>query len=119
MHIGKKIKVVRIYKGISQEELADKIDRTRALVAHIEQSGKVNTNTLENIIRVLGVTKDELENFGEKSYTDPAELEAMQNKLNMLEERLQNYQNENKILKELLQSQKKIISMYEKKSTDE
>lgn len=55
MHLGKKIKLLRLAKGWSQNELAIKIGRSRHLVAYIEQTGKINKGTLAIVSEVLGV----------------------------------------------------------------
>jgi len=46
MHLGKKIKLARVSKSLTQQELADLIHKTRPLISHIEQTGKVNPYTL-------------------------------------------------------------------------
>ena len=83
MHSGKKIKLLRNLKNISQEQLGEKINKTRALVSHIEQSGKVNHYTLTSILKVLNIshTLDKIEYL----------------------------QKENDLLKNLVDSQKKLI----------
>ncbi|UPT67949.1 MAG: helix-turn-helix domain-containing protein [Sphingobacteriales bacterium JAD_PAG50586_3] len=55
MDIGKKIKVARAEKGWTQQDLADKVNRTRSLIGNIEQSGKGNPETLQEIAAVLGI----------------------------------------------------------------
>jgi transcriptional regulator with XRE-family HTH domain len=62
MHIGVKIKIARITKGYTQEQLAEKINKTRPLVSHIEQTGKVNAYTLKKICQVLEISQADLEN---------------------------------------------------------
>jgi transcriptional regulator with XRE-family HTH domain len=46
MHIGLQIKLARIAKGLTQQELAERIFRTRPLISYIEQKGEVNDKTL-------------------------------------------------------------------------
>jgi transcriptional regulator with XRE-family HTH domain len=58
MHIGLKIKLARIAKGLTQQDLADKIFKTRPLVSHIEQTGNVNSKTLEEIKKVLDMQEE-------------------------------------------------------------
>jgi transcriptional regulator with XRE-family HTH domain len=58
MHIGLKIKLARIAKGFTQQDLADKIFKTRPLVSHIEQTGNVNSKTLEEIKKVLDIRRN-------------------------------------------------------------
>jgi transcriptional regulator with XRE-family HTH domain len=62
MHIGRKIKIARIAKGLTQEGLAEKINKTRPLVSHIEQTGLVNSHTLDKICQVLDVNPADLQN---------------------------------------------------------
>ena len=53
LHLGKQIKIARITKGITQQDLADKINKTRPLISSIEQTGRVNIYTLKQICQVL------------------------------------------------------------------
>jgi len=97
MHIGVKIKIARITKGLTQEELAAKINKTRPLVSHIEQTGKANIYTLKKICSVLGVDLDEIQNqFNEPSQSyNKDEVKRLKEEINLL--------------KELVASQKEII----------
>ena len=63
MYIGKKIKLLRTMRGLTQEELAKKINKTRALVSYSEQTGKINHYTLQAILKALGVSEEEFEGF--------------------------------------------------------
>jgi transcriptional regulator with XRE-family HTH domain len=62
MHLGLKLKILRLSKGITQEELADQVHKTRPLISNIEQKGKVGYQTLRDICKVLGVSPDEIMN---------------------------------------------------------
>ncbi|MES2559323.1 MAG: helix-turn-helix domain-containing protein [Bacteroidota bacterium] len=62
MHLGLRIKIARISKGLTQEELAEKINKTRPLISSIEQTGKANYYTLRKICDVLGLELDETTN---------------------------------------------------------
>jgi transcriptional regulator with XRE-family HTH domain len=117
MHLGKKIKLLRNIKGISQEQLANKIRRTRALISHIEQSGKANYETLMLILNYFNISKEDFDNFEQnqikpnksKDYTyQIEEIESLKNQLG-------HCQNENKILIELIESQKEIIKFLKSK----
>lgn len=113
MLVGKKIKLLRAIKGLTQDELADKINKTRALVSHIEQTGKVNNYTLNAIIKALGISADDFEKFDGKNSLRP--YNTVENEeAHILKERIEHYQKENKALKELIASQKKIIAILEK-----
>lgn len=56
-----KMKMARVEKGLSQQELADSVDATRQTIGLIE-SGKFNPslNLCIRIARVLGKTLDQL-----------------------------------------------------------
>lgn len=61
MHLGLKIKVARVSKRLTQQDLADKINKTRPLVSYIEQTGKANYYTLRAICDALDLSFDDLE----------------------------------------------------------
>jgi transcriptional regulator with XRE-family HTH domain len=104
MHKGLKIKLARISKGLTQEELAEKIDKTRPLVSSIEQSGQGNYYTIKKICEVLDLDIETLEN----ELNEPAKgynglnANSLQKENNRLEKELQLYQ-------ELCESQKETI----------
>jgi transcriptional regulator with XRE-family HTH domain len=60
-HIGQKIKRIRAFQGINQEELARRIGRTRSLISHFERTGNVNKYTLQEIAQALGLPLDDLD----------------------------------------------------------
>ncbi len=62
MHLGLRIKIARISKGITQEQLAERINKTRPLISSIEQKGKANYYTLKSICDVLGLDINDIEN---------------------------------------------------------
>jgi len=110
MHLGKKIRKARINKDITQEELAGKINKTRALVSHIEQTGKANYYTLNAIAKALGFTPEELESIDEKQILANRKQKA---ELDLLTKEIEHLKNENFLLKEIIASQKKIITIFE------
>lgn len=104
-------------RGLTQEELAKKINKTRALVSYAEQTGKINHYTLQTILKALGVSEEEFEGFKGKIGMVQEELGADQygnKELSHLKHNLEHCQKENEALKELVASQKKIIGMLEK-----
>ncbi len=60
-HIGHKIKRIRAYKGLKQEDLAKKIGKTRSMVSYFERTGIVNKYTLVEIAEALSVDVEKLE----------------------------------------------------------
>jgi len=49
--------------GLSQEELATAIGKTRSLISHLETSGNINKYTLQEIASALNVDTATIENF--------------------------------------------------------
>ncbi|MFN7312455.1 MAG: helix-turn-helix domain-containing protein [Bacteroidota bacterium] len=65
MHLGLHIKMARMSKGLTQEDLAEKINKTRPLISSIEQTGKVNYYTLAKICEILEVDANDLISMAE------------------------------------------------------
>lgn len=65
--VGKRIRQIRQWRGLSQQELADLIHKGRPLISHIETTGRVNRDTLRDICRVLQVSPQQLESGSEES----------------------------------------------------
>ena len=113
MHIGRKIKVARVSKGLTQQDLAEKINKTRPLISHIEQTGKISAYTLNKISAVLNIDFNDVEqvftdNKGHYTYKkENADALKVEN------ERLRK---EIDILHELIESQKEVIKGLKEKS---
>ena len=61
MDIGKKIKELRILKGLTQEELADRAELTKGFISQIERNHtSPSIATLVDILQCLGT---DLKNF--------------------------------------------------------
>jgi transcriptional regulator with XRE-family HTH domain len=60
--LGQKIKRLRAYRGLTQEDLARSLGKTRSLVSFFERTGNINKYTLQEISTLLNTTPDELEN---------------------------------------------------------
>ena len=60
-HIGQKIKRLRAFKGMTQEDLAIKVEKTRSLISYIERTGNINKQTLKEIILILESNPEEFE----------------------------------------------------------
>lgn len=111
MHIGVKIKMMRISRGYNQEELAHLINKTRPLVSHIEQTGKVNKDTLNDICKALDTNREQLENISDfkGSYsTIKQREEQLMLEISQLKEKV-------RLLDELVRSQKDMIEVLRNK----
>jgi transcriptional regulator with XRE-family HTH domain len=105
MDIGKKIKILRAERGLSQQDLADLINKTRTLISHIEVTSKVNFYTLTEIANVLNVeisyfTDDYTKNIVNENREDYSNLSNKSEKL----------ERENELLNEIISNQKEIIA---------
>lgn len=69
-HLGQKIKRLRAYRGMTQEDLARSLGKTRSLVSFFERTGNINKYTLQEISQLLNTTPEELEN--ETIHVSPA-----------------------------------------------
>lgn len=62
-HLGEKLKKIRVLHGMSQEDLAKAIGKTRSLISHLETKGNINKYTLQEIAAVLKIDTATIENF--------------------------------------------------------
>ena len=66
-HIGRKISRIRELRGMKQETLAEELGISQQAISKIEQSEKIEDDKLEQIAKVLGVTKEGIENFSDEA----------------------------------------------------
>jgi len=66
-HIGRKIARIRELRGMKQETLAEQLGISQQSVSHIEQSETLDDVKLDEIAKVLGVTKEGIENFSDEA----------------------------------------------------
>ena len=88
--------------GLSQGDLAEKINKTRPLISHIESTGKVNSYTLQKICKVLNLEAEDLLNEGDELYVNKKDL-RLKRELIQMQEKID-------ILEELVRSQREIIN---------
>ena len=113
MHAGKKIKILRAIKNMSQAQLAEKIGRTRALVSHIEQTGKINYYTLKDILKVFKMSDDEFDNYEPKYAMTIYSEEELRDEISNLKKEIENVKRERDMLKENNDLYKKLLRRYE------
>ncbi|MBW2963054.1 helix-turn-helix domain-containing protein [Mesonia aestuariivivens] len=66
-HIGRKISRIRELRGMKQETLAAELGISQQSVSSLEQSERVEDEKLEQVAKILGVTKEGIENFSEEA----------------------------------------------------
>jgi transcriptional regulator with XRE-family HTH domain len=119
MHIGLKIKLARIAKGLTQQDLADKIFKTRPLVSYIEQTGIVNSRTLEEINSVLDMTDNLNHELNEPGLVYETNRAASGNKFVQQEleyalREIELIKSELDTLRQLADTQKQLIELLQK-----
>lgn len=118
MYTGEKIKLLRQLNGMNQEQLSERIGKTRALISHIEKTGKAHHETLLTIIKCFDITEEEFKKF---EGTD-IKIGNSKNNLNLKaeikehEELVDRLKKENKILIDLVSSQKDMIELLKEKT---
>jgi len=120
MHIGEKVKLLRQINGMNQEMLSEKIGKTRALISHIEKTGKVNHETFLSIIDCFNISEQDFKNFEGNDIKigiskDKKQHEAI---ISELREVLARVKKENEMLKDIVASQKEIISLLKEKTNN-
>jgi transcriptional regulator with XRE-family HTH domain len=108
MHLGLRIKLARISKGLRQDELAEKINKTRPLISNIEQTGKANHYTLKKICEVLDLDINELES---SVVAEPSKLNDgfQQKQLYNLTNKIKDIEEDNHNLRSLVSAQSELI----------
>lgn len=110
-HIGKRIKKIRSFNGLTQEELAKAINKTRSMVSHIERTGEINYYTLKDIAKVLNLPVEHFQDGTELTEKhliaqEPFVQYGANDKDNLLLEQLQNEIN---YLKSVIENQWKLL----------
>ena len=93
-------------KGWSQDYLAEKIQKTRGLISHIENTNKANLITLEKISKALNI---DLNTINDDTTENSADfyLSEKQNRKEIYE-----LQEKIKLLEDLNTSQKELIKIF-------
>jgi len=64
-NIGRKIGRIREMRGIKQEALAAELGVSQQTVSRMEQSETIEDDVLEKVAKILGVTKEAIDNFSD------------------------------------------------------
>lgn len=109
MNVGRKIRILRVQKGINQQQLADLINKTRTLISHIEITSKVNYYTLLEISNALDVPISYFLEDNDNSLEEPREDYKTQL------EKTEKLEREIELLKEIVSNQKDLIDELKKR----
>jgi transcriptional regulator with XRE-family HTH domain len=112
-HIGDKIKRFRGFRGITQEQLAEAIGKTRSLVSYFERTGVINKYTFKEIAEVLRTTTEELENLEDEVLNLKESTSDYNNHNDNLAEKLiEQQKNEINFLKQTITYQWELIQKF-------
>lgn len=114
MHIGEKIRKIRVLKGLSQEYLANQIGVSQNSLSKIELGEtKISEKRLHQISIVLELHPNEIINFNEalifKNDNSISENVKLTNRINSHEELLLSYKEQISLLREQCEILKDIL----------
>lgn len=69
LSMGQKVERIRMFRGIKQEYLANKLGISQPQVSKIEQQEEIEESLLNQIAEILGVTPETIKNFDEDNLT--------------------------------------------------
>ena len=121
-HIGRKIARIRELRGMKQEALAQELGISQQSVSHLEQCETLEESKLEEVAKVLGVTKEGIENFSEEAilniigntyHVDNSSAVNYGCTFNPLEKLISVYEENKKLYERLVQAEKDKVTYLE------
>ncbi len=125
-HIGSKIARIRELRGMKQETLAEELGISQQSVSSIEKSETLEEEKLESVAKILGVTKEAIENFSEENvinyfnniydndFSHSTGALAQNSIFNPLERLIESYEENKKLYERLVQAEKDKVVYLEK-----
>ncbi|MCC4229645.1 helix-turn-helix domain-containing protein [Zunongwangia profunda] len=124
-HIGRKISRIRELRGMKQEALAAELGISQQSVSTLEQSEHIEDEKLEKVAKVLGVSKEAIENFSEESIfhninnfndnsVNNGPLNNFHCTFNPLDKLVEAYEENKKLYERLVLAEKEKVSYLEK-----
>tara|TARA_B100000678_G_scaffold142346_1_gene118635 strand:+ start:506 stop:964 length:459 start_codon:yes stop_codon:yes gene_type:complete len=127
-HIGRKISRIRELRGMKQEALAAELGISQQSVSSLEQSEQIDDEKLGKVAKVLGVSKEAIENFSEENLiyniqnnyegsnkgASSVSVSNLNCTFNPLDRLVQAYEEKEKLYERLLQAEKEKVAYLEK-----
>ena len=121
-HIGRKISRIRKLRGMKQETLAAELGISQQSVSSLEQSERIEDKKLEKVAKILGVTKEAIDNFSEElainyfnNFQDSSEGTFNNHcTFNPLDKLMESVDENKKLYERLLEAEKEKVSYLEK-----
>lgn len=76
---GKRLKILRVGRDMSQQEVGDSIGKTKATISRIEKGDSFNLDTLKALAKAFDVTEDYLMNGNPGTKTISSKVNENQN----------------------------------------
>ena len=127
-HIGRKISRIRELRGMKQEALAAELGISQQSVSSLEQSEQIDDEKLGKVAKVLGVSKEAIENFSEENLiyniqnnyegsnkgASSVSVSNLNCTFNPLDRLVQAYEEKEKLYERLLKAEKEKVAYLEK-----
>ena len=124
-HIGHKIARIRELRGMKQETLAEELGISQQSISSLEKSETLEDEKLERVAKILGVTKEAIENFSEENvityfntFNDKVSSSNFGHNntchFNPLDKLVEAYEENKKLYERLVQAEKDKVAYLEK-----
>ena len=125
-HIGRKISRIRELRGMKQEALASALGISQQAVSNIENSERIEDDTLKKVADALGVSAEGIKNFNEETVlniisntftsNDSSTINAInvQPTFNPVDKVVELFEEKEKLYERLLQAEKDKVNYLEK-----
>lgn len=118
---------MRVVRGLTQQDLANAIGKTRSLISHLERSGEANKHTLKEIADVFQVPVQTLLSETEVSFPNANEPAGHYSSVSEAEKMIVQLQKEINFLKEntakqwdwIFEFSRPFVEKFDKKEADE
>ncbi len=110
-HLGVKVKRIRGFRGMTQEQLAEAVGKTRSLISFYERTGNINRYTLMEIANALQISPEELESFNVDGNANIAEASRISlDKNDLMQHLLDQQRREIDFLKDTIAKQWQLLN---------
>ena len=110
-HLGVKVKRIRGFRGMTQEQLAEAVGKTRSLISFYERTGNINRYTLMEIANALQISPEELESFNVDGAANIAETSRISlDKNDLMQHLLDQQRREIDFLKDTIAKQWQLLN---------
>lgn len=107
-HAGTRLRKIRAVQGLTQDELAEKIGKTRSLISYFERTGNINKYVMGELAEALGIDATLLEDNG-TAHSIEDQITPSSTKQIPLQTLIDQHQEEVKFLKDTINHQWQLL----------